>query len=211
MTSSTAPQEDIRTLLLQFLGAYSRVQNYVDEVVARTFFSKRLGMAAERVWKLAVSRIRDDERVPLFLAIADELKTDADLELFEDVYKKRKTLRDGIAHSAHFAADGEHLVSIQRTVVATGLDPFPEPVKVDRDELLAAIRDCSWLQAQMVYVLLSGMNLKMALGDIPVTVPKPARNPDDWDRAEFALPVDQESVEDAHDPLTSPVPGQSVG
>ncbi|BAX98885.1 hypothetical protein MSTE_03585 [Mycobacteroides stephanolepidis] len=171
----------MRALLLQFLGAFSNVQNFADEMVARIFFQARLGIAAEKVWSLAVRRIRDEERVPLFIAIAEEVESDADLSHFEETYKRCKEMRDRIAHSVRFTPDGEHLVTIQRTIIGSVTKPIPEPVEVDRSQLKEAIRDCSWLHTQMSYAMSSGgLVVKTMLRDVPHYVPKPAARPDEW-------------------------------
>lgn len=67
------PNQDMNERALRFLGAFSHIQICIDEMLAKTFFEKRIPKAARVVWKRTVGRIRDDERVDLFQAIAADL------------------------------------------------------------------------------------------------------------------------------------------
>ncbi len=106
------PAEDINQLLLRMLGAFSHLQLLIDELLAKSFFEKRVPKAAAFLLKRVVSRIRDDERTQLVQVIAAELGAPAELDNFNQVYMHVKRLRDKVSHAARFQSDGQDVLHI---------------------------------------------------------------------------------------------------
>lgn len=183
------PEKDIYTrdmhaLVLQFLGCFSAVQDWIDHMIARSFFQNWMPRAADVVWKRTVYRIKDEERVALLLAIAEEIETDAALGSFKTVYMEAKRLRDRLAHTSLFQPDGIDRLQIHTTLV--GHEDAPAPTEIHRVRVLNAIWYCNWLEAQLLYItssekLSTGINLVEA----PVEVLKPPERPEDWDGERF--------------------------
>ncbi|AKP59815.1 hypothetical protein [Mycobacteroides abscessus] len=177
---------DIHALVLNLLGAFSNLQDYADTMVARRFFDKQIPKVADFVWKRAVSRIKDEERINLFLAIAEELDTDAELDSIKAVFMRAKRLRDNVAHSASISANGEGRLMISKTLVSSLQEPTPDPTEVERGQILAAIHDCRWVHAQMTYVMYAGnYYVKLYLGSVELEVLKPPGTPEQWDGNPF--------------------------
>lgn len=182
MAIPSGENDDIHVLVLNLLGAFSHLQEYADTMVARRFFDKQIPKVADFVWKRAVSRIKDEERIDLFLAIAEELDTDAELDSAKAVFMRAKRLRDKVAHSASISANGEGRLTISKTLVSSFSEPKPDPTEVERGQILAAIHDCGWVQAQMTYVMYAGKYyVKMYLGSVELEVLKPPGTPEQWD------------------------------
>jgi hypothetical protein len=173
-------------LMLRLLGAFSHLQICVDEMLAKTFFNKRMPMAADVVWKRVVSRIRDDERTQLLQAIAADVGTDAELDNFNHVYADVKRLRDEAAHAARFQAAGPDLLHVTASVVGVGPVSEPSATEIDRTQLVEAVQSCRWLEAQILYIVYSSdLSEGLHLGEIPIEVVKPTRLPKDWDGVVF--------------------------
>lgn len=171
-------------MLLRFLGSFSHLQDLIDQVVTKVFFEKRMPIACDIVWKRTVGRIKDEERVELFMAIAAEVGTDAELGSFKATFMQVKRFRDSVAHSARIQAKGNDRLDVNRTLVRSWKDPELSATEVSRDELARVLRHCAWLDAQVVYVLSSEKLLKEArLGSTLMEVLKPTGRPDDWDGA----------------------------
>lgn len=180
------PTQDMHELLLRLLGAFSHLQICIDEMVARAFFSKRMPMAADVVWKRAVSRIRDDERTQLLQAIAAERGTDAELDNFNQVYADAKRLRDKAAHAARVQMAGQDLLHVTASVVGVGPVQDPSVTEMDRTQLVEAVQSCRWLEAQILYIIYSSeLSDSLYLGDRPVEVVKPTRLLNDWNGVVF--------------------------
>lgn len=171
----------MHALLLRFLGSFAQLQDFLDTMVAKRFLDRRMPAAGKFFWHRAVKRIRDDERVTLFLAIAKDLESDADLDAFKGVFDRVKDLRDGVAHSARIVhAEEDDVLMIDKSII-TALGEPPQRVTVDRAQLLLAIRECGWLDAQANYVVHSGgLYEELRLGAVLMVVPKPASTPEEW-------------------------------
>lgn len=179
------PNLDINELLLGFLGAFSHVQTYIDDVLADLFFKKRMPKAANFVADRVVSRIRDDERTKLVQAIAAELGTDAELDSFNQVYMEVKRLRDEVAHAARFSSTADQ-VSVTRNYISSATSGDIEVRNIDRAELREALKKLRWIEAQVMYVLYSSELLTgLFRGDRPLGVAKPTRLPRDWNGVVF--------------------------
>lgn len=184
------PEMEIREFLLGFLGLFSHVQDLVDNVVAPTFFRRRIPMAADVVLKRTISRIKDEERVDLVLAIAAELNTDADLDSFKAVYMRVKRLRDKIAHSARFKAIDEDRMSIEKTMLVSIDESREAPIEVDRIQIGRAAHDCNWLQAQVLYIISAdGEPIELAGQRQSASIIKPPAVPEGWDGVWFRRPT----------------------
>jgi hypothetical protein len=182
-TSDGIEPPNIHALLLEFLGPFSHVQDVIDKVVTKIYFNKRIPKASAVVWRLAVSRIRDDERIKLFLAIAEDLDTDADLSNFGAIYNRVKSHRDLAGHSARFTTTSPDQIRIRRTLVlGPANDGKTDVVELDRNQVVDSLRDCDWLVAQMLYVVFASDLVAGAyLGDTPIAYQRPASRPEDWE------------------------------
>ncbi len=179
------PNLDMNELLLGFLGAFSHVQTYIDDVLADLFFKQRMPNAADFVTDRVVSRIRDEERTKLVQAIAAELGTDAELDSFNAVYMEVKRLRDRVAHSARFSSSADQ-VSVTPSYINPAGDGAPEVRIIERAELREAVQKLRWIEAQIMYVLYSSELLTgLFRGDRPLGVVKPTRLPQDWNGVVF--------------------------
>ncbi|OBI31102.1 hypothetical protein [Mycobacterium sp. E2238] len=173
------PNQDIRDLVLKFLGSFTHVQTCIDELLARTYFEKRIPDAAAFVWKLAVSRIKDDERAKLVRAISQDVGSDAELENFNQAYMDMARLRNKLSHAATLQAAGDALTIFKSKIGRP--DNAPVEFRVDRDDLSYAVTTCRWLEAQILYILdSSGLTEALSIGDRPIIVAKPAANREDY-------------------------------
>lgn len=175
MTIPTGEDDGIHASVLRFLGAFSHLQDLLDEAVARTFFERRMPNAADLVWQRAVSRINDQERIELFLNISKDLGTDAELESVQTIYMGLKKLRDQVAHSTQFTTQGDQL-KIGKTVLSSLKKLPPAPMELSSVMIYNAVWQCRWLEAQIFYVLV-GM---MVPGPKPFEILKPAGTPEQW-------------------------------
>ena len=172
-------EEDIHVLVVKFLGWFAHLQHWMDNVIAWRFFQDRMPNAANLVWERAVSRINDKERIKLFLAIAKDIGTDAELDSVATVYAGLKELRDKVAHSAKFIDYGDGRLTISKSIITSFRDDDPDRTKIDRHQLSKAIRSCNWIEAQMIYVIFQHEPIADSLSSHKI--PKPARTPDQWD------------------------------
>lgn len=179
------PAQDMHELLLRLLGAFSHLQIIIDDF-AKTFFVNRMPIAADVVCKRVISRIKDEERIQLFRAIADDVGSDGDLTNFNQVYSDVKRLRDKAAHAARFQIAGSDTLSVTESYVISGPEPDFRRIELDRMELVEVVQKCRWLEAQILYVMYSSELIQgLSLGDQPIEVVRPARLPGDWDGVVF--------------------------
>jgi hypothetical protein len=111
----------------RFLGFFARPK--LDYNAARMLLINRRPRAAEVVANLAISRIEDEDRIPLFLAIADELESDTDLEV---VYKGVEGLRNKTAHAAEIARGGPDRLVIKKFALIASWNKNVKPSNVER-------------------------------------------------------------------------------
>lgn len=184
----------MHAMLLRFIGSFSQLQDLIDDVVIKTFFTSHMPAAGEVFWKRTVDRIKDEERVKFLLAIAAEIGSDAELDSFKAVFNRVKEFRNIVAHSAKIVEDGEDRLVILRTVFYSAIKPQPAPAEVDRSQLSQAIRDCDWLTAQTHYIQ-SSMQKEIQMEGFPssgskpspalMKAVKPSREPEDWNGVVF--------------------------
>ncbi|MDO3335127.1 calponin homology domain-containing protein [Mycobacteroides abscessus] len=178
--------EDIHTLVLKLLGAFAHLQDFVDNAIAKMFFDKRMPHTADLVWRRAVSRINDAERIELFLNIAEDIGTDADLSSTKDIYMGIKAVRDRVAHSATFRLDADGRLIMSKSVLSTFSKPIPAPMEVSLVQISNALWECRWLEAQMLYVALHNQQgIRVSQGPVVQTTRKPAATPAEWDGIVF--------------------------
>lgn len=180
-------------LALRFLGHFSNVQDQIESA-ARMLCFKRMQKGGGIIGDFVVSRINDEERVRLLMAIAEEMETDADLSNFKTVFMRVKKLRDAVAHASAFRTgnDPDRLeISRVALMVPTSRSKRATPDHVTRRQLTGAMHDCSWLYAQVTYVITSTPHavLDIRMGSTPVTVFKPVARPEDWDGVVSGVPA----------------------
>lgn len=169
-------------LVLRLVGKFANLQNWVDNVIAAMFFRQRMPHSADLIWERAISRINDKERIKLFQAIAKDLNTDAELDCVNDVFMKVKLLRDNIAHWPQSMDLGDGRLAFSMSMISSHSKATEPPITLDRQQILDAIRDCKWLEAQIAYVVLKAWPVAGNYpGAQPPNPPKPARTPGQWD------------------------------
>jgi hypothetical protein len=151
----------MQAMLLEIAGVFSYAQEQI-ELLTKIFLDQRLGNAAAIVAERTTGRINDEERLKLFLAIATELKTGAELSDFSAEYRIAKKFRDGVAHAAIFNLTESKLQYSK----AFNQDSVYEASVPELHEMR---RKCMWLLAQISYVLSS------RLGEVTVEQPSGGR------------------------------------
>lgn len=183
MTIPSSDDGDIHASVLALLGAFSHLQDLMDEIVARTFLEKRMPKTADLIWQRAVSRINDKERIELFLKISEDLGTDADLESVGTVYMRVKELRDRVAHSTRFTTTEGGQLTMGKTVLSSLKKLPPEPLEVNRVTIFNALWECRWIEAQIFYVVVR----MMQPGSKPFEILKPAGTPEQWNGETYRI------------------------
>lgn len=169
---------EVTALSLQLLGAFHHLQKLMDDI-ARKFFEQSIPKVANIIQKRLISRIKDEERVDLLLAISSQLEADANLESFRSVFTQVKAMRDSLAHSAAIDAVGVDQLKIVKSLIDSGIEP--EGSHISRSEIEAAIQRCRWLEMQALYVSGFGLQREIGLGPVLVTLKRPADRPELWD------------------------------
>ena len=83
---------------LQFMGAFSSVQFAIDSVL-NVYLASALSELGPELQKQFLKRVRDDQRLPLFLAFSRQVEDAEDLCNFGFIYNRCKQLRDRLGHS----------------------------------------------------------------------------------------------------------------
>ncbi|BBY99471.1 hypothetical protein AWC04_03850 [Mycolicibacterium fallax] len=187
---------DIAALALTLVGAFSIVQEGVDNL-AQMYVSRRAkGLERFLADQNAISRMRDNQRPRLVLDIAADLECPSDLSMFTDVFYRVKKTRDAISHAAQLSSIDTDTLSLTQTIWVQANDIERAPVTVTRAELRVRIADARWLDQHIRYVLRGGGGLTTAiyLGERPIAVCEPPRDPKDWDGTSFVF-LDEEPRE----------------
>lgn len=178
----------VHSLALQLLGQFARVQDAIDNGLAAGYFKIRTPGAAKMVIEKTIRRLSDEDRRELFLSIAKELNTDAELDEFTSTFRRVKKLRDLLAHSGELTGTSDDAVGVAHTYVRNPDMKERTVEAIDRAALREAISAASWMSAQVMYVAqASGVIKELRAGDSLVRFLKPSRLPKDWNR--FALEV----------------------
>lgn len=171
---------DMKALMLELIGAYSKVQDTID-FAGDFFFRRKTPELANFVHKGAISRMRDDDRPVLFAALVAELKVAGDFSNFATVFRRVKKVRDLASHSVHVDLIDSNTVEIGKSWIA-GADGTTTSHRFTRDEIEARLKDCEWLtQCVLFVVTVSDLTNKVFLGGTQVTFPIPPSDPADWD------------------------------
>ena len=181
-TTGDDQEPDMALMVLELIGGMSRVQEQIDQLIAKRFFDTRMKNSAKFLYDKTVDRIKDEDRPTLFMAIALDLGTDADLYTFKHSYTDLRKYRNDLAHSVSVTRDGLNRLTVLKTLMTQ-----PDPNKavwmdITRKQLTDKRRVCAWLEAQIRYVALSS-DLYSAVyqGDTLMRVVKPTRKAADWD------------------------------
>jgi hypothetical protein len=146
---TTAHAEDFSELherVLRFMGAFSSTQFAIDNVIG-LYLRRRLPDLGSALQKQFLGKIRDDQRLPLFQAFADEARYEGDLTHFEPIYLRAKQVRDMIGHSLHvtgpvYSPNRPPFVGVTR-VSNTKIERAPSPLFPSTFVRLTA--DCEWI------------------------------------------------------------------
>jgi hypothetical protein len=145
---TTAVEEDwggLHQRVLGFMGAFSSIQFAIDTVIG-LYLKRRMPDLGPVLEKQLIRRIRDDQRLPLFNAFANEAKYDGDLTRFTAIYSRAKQTRDLVGHSLNLAGPVYSPGKPPSVAVASMAkrDLVPDPLLPSTFTRLTA--DCEWLQ-----------------------------------------------------------------
>jgi len=137
--------------VLAFLGSFASVQSSIDTAL-EYHLNKTMPTLGPLVIKQYLSRIRDEDRAPFFLALADEVGYQRDLSALKRIYVRAKETRDLIGHSPGVAvawtSDGWQVsVTRKHDYNRMRLSKVPNPLWPETFDRLA--NDCKWIEAHV--------------------------------------------------------------
>lgn len=173
--------DDLHERVLKFMGAFANMQFSMDTAV-RTFLTKRLPHLGPALVEQFLSRQRDQQRLPCFIAFAEETGYMRDLVPLKRVYNRAKQTRDLIGHSLGVHGPVLHPggpptvgVTYLRT---TKKNLVPTPLLPSTFDRLA--NDCGWIGAHAMRALFeANVNQFTSLTGEPVEPPIPTELPVD--------------------------------
>lgn len=182
MRAENAERDEMRALGMEIVGRFSHVQELITETLVEwgSLCLEDLGIDDPRLNRLLenLDRAKDDDRIDLVKRFAAALDSDATLSRFKAVYLRAKRVRDSLGHGAVQYLDASGALVVQKL--------RGEPRSLSRAELAGAVRDCRWLDAQVLYVAVVGSRRDFHLGNPDGTVgPKlrlirPTDSPETW-------------------------------
>lgn len=98
MDSGAEQWDDVHERVLRFMGAFSSVQFAIDTQL-EFHLKRQMPKLGPVIREQFLNRVRDDQRMPLFEAFADEIDYSGDLTSARIVYNRAKQVRDFIGHS----------------------------------------------------------------------------------------------------------------
>lgn len=145
----------MRALAMEIVGRFSHVQELIVETLV-DWGTERLSdidITDPRVEKLLAKLSKynnppDDLRRDLVKAFAKALASDVILDEFGSVYQRAKEVRDSLGHGAVQYFDDDGALVVQKL--------HGEPTVLTREELMDSVRDCQWLDAQVMYLAVTG-------------------------------------------------------
>ena len=135
--------------VLAFLGRFASVQSSIDTAL-EYHFNKTMPALGPLVIKQYLSRIRDEDRIPFFLALAKEIDYQRDLSSLARIYTRAKETRDLIGHSPGVAVawtnDGWQVaVTRNHDYNPKRLSRVPHPLWPETFDRL--VNDCKWMES----------------------------------------------------------------
>lgn len=187
-TDSIENGGEITELSFRLIGGFHHLQMFIDERVATKFFEKQIPEVADIIRRKMISRIKDEERADLFVAISRQLGTDAELEHFGTTFRQVKKMRDSLAHSAVVEAISDDQLSVVKSYIDPAMGIEPRGSRIHRDAIEAAIHKCKWLEMQALYVSGYGLGEEIGMGVVPIRFRKPPADPHAWDGSVIQWP-----------------------
>lgn len=182
MTGPKMP--DVGMLALAVVGEFSKVQESIDQLV-RVYVEKRASSLAQFLKEQNVlSRIPDQQRPRLVLAIADEFATPSDRARFREVFHRVKQVRDTIAHSAGSNQVDEDTLNLTRSFW-TREGSRVQTAAVTRAELEVRLREGQWLLQHVNFIFNAReLTSKITVMHQRVAFREPPADPADWDNSQ---------------------------
>jgi hypothetical protein len=172
-------------LALAVVGEFSKVQEMIDESVRTYVWQKAPSLRDFLSDQGFFDRIPDAQRPRFVLALANELKTHADMSKFRDVFHRVKEVRDQLAHAVSTELIDENTVRATKGFMVgplTKKGKEPTAVTFTRQQLTARLHDARWLLQHMFFmwhVWHGPIEFDLA-GERAAYVQPPA-DPADWD------------------------------
>jgi hypothetical protein len=139
----------IEAKVLRFLGEFSSLQASIDAAIA-AYLADRMPAVGPLICENHVERLRDEDRIPLLLAMAADTGYSGDLSEAKARFVRAKETRDLIGHSqsvehAYDPAADDWIVAVSRraTYPSRRLNRVPHPLYPGTLDRLS--NDCSWL------------------------------------------------------------------
>lgn len=160
MTSNRLPGPDAdgrygTDYVLLFVGKFAGVQFHIDTAV-RAQLESHMTVLGPVVADQLLTRVRDDQRRTLIIALADEVKYSGDLRNFKYVFDRAKSARDLFGHAQQIAeawnpANGSWALGVATRAGTKWPDLLPSPLVVD--SVKGLIADCEWMSAVVTRLL----------------------------------------------------------
>jgi hypothetical protein len=150
--------------VLTFIGAYSATQFAIDST-AGAYLRRQMPSLGEQLDKLFLSRIRDDQRLPLFQAFAADVGYAIDMPIFGQIYRRAKQVRDMVGHSQWVGGPvgPGGVVGVATTVSEANKKFVPNPLYPSTFTRLKA--DCEWLRQHVNRAGFEGKAINFVTGD----------------------------------------------
>lgn len=150
------------------------------------YFEKRIPKLAKLVQRKMIDRIKDDDRLNLFLDLAAELDSGVKLDHFKQVFNDAKKLRDFAAHAARIETVSPDSVRLVKSIWTGPKGDLKDARTVPSSELQEEIRNCEWMHDQVLYVLMSSDLVdRVYLAGREREPVKPPSDPKEWDGGVF--------------------------
>ncbi|GAB3305722.1 hypothetical protein EK0264_05045 [Epidermidibacterium keratini] len=145
---------DLHERVLRFMGSFAKAQLMMDGALQQILASK-LPQLGQTLSDMFLTRIRDDQRLSCFLALARETGFEFEVAAFKTVYDRAKQTRDLIGHS--YGVLGPVYGPQGREVVVVNSQPERKRIHVP-DPLLPATFDrltvdCEWIESNALRLL----------------------------------------------------------
>ena len=85
--------------VLQFVGAFTQAQFSMDYAIDR-YVAGKMPRVGPAITAQFLGRVRDDQRLVLFMSVAAEVESAADVSNVEYIFNRAKQCRDTVAHAA---------------------------------------------------------------------------------------------------------------
>ncbi len=176
-------KRDISALALELVGEFSKLQDAIEQLVTMYAEKHAPALASLLDDENVLSRMSDQQRPRVVIAIAAELGTRADVSNFRDVFHQVREIRDFVAHGTYTERVNDDQIVIWNNYVTgpnvkrTGIKKR-DSLKIGRDQLTARLNDARWLIQHVHFIVgSSDLTKQISLGDVPVAFAEPTAEP----------------------------------